>query len=486
VRGTGGRGLAGAQQAVVARIEATGRYPTAVLWTALTGMFATTFPVTVLTVALPEIADDFGTAETTLAWVVTLPLLMSSLALPALGKLGDLYGHRKVFLIGFALSTITTALTATAWDAGSLIAWRTLTQVIGAATGPTSMALINSEYPPERRAKAMGYWAMVAAGSPAIGLVIGGLMIELWGWRVLFLMQAALMAVAVVVALLVLRETPRRTAPRFDIPGALMLMVGAGGAMFALSQGPAWGITNPFVLTSLVVAPLGIYGFVLAERRAVVPLLPLEFFRRHNFSAAIAGSLFTGASYMGTYFIAPFLLLGVFGYSVAATSWILLFRPVVFAAASPLGGSMASRYGNSITAFVGDGVLGLGLLVIALGAWRVSLLLVIAGSILQGLGHGLVRPPISASLANSVDESDLGIAAASERMMFQLGSALGITLLTVVYGGVDTPGVFAQTFLVGAALAGVGAVALSFLRPGVYQRPPDPPPRNCDTESRSA
>jgi branched-subunit amino acid ABC-type transport system permease component len=71
-------------------------------------------------------------------------------------------------------------------------------------------------------------------------------------------------------------------------------------------------------------------------------------------------------------------------------------------------------------------------------------------------------------------------------MMFQLGSALGITLLTVVYGGVDTPGVFAQTFLVGAALAGVGAVALSFLRPGVYQRPPDPPPRNCDTESRSA
>jgi MFS family permease len=163
-------------------------------------------------------------------------------------------------------------------------------------------------------------------------------------------------------------------------------------------------------------------------------------------------------------------LLGVFGYSVAATSWILLFRPVVFATSSPLGGSMAGRIGNRVTAFVGDGILGVGLLVIALGAWQVSLVIVVVGSILQGLGHGLVRPPISASLANSVDETDLGIAAASERMMFQIGSALGITLLTVIYGGVDEPGTFAQTFLVGALLAGLGAVALSFLRPGVYQR----------------
>lgn len=463
------RALHGLRGRVVGRVERSGRYPTAVLVTALSGMFATTFPVTVLTVAIPEMAEDFGTAETTLAWVVTLPMLMSSLALPVLGKLGDLYGHRRVFLIGFAVATVTTAPTATAWDAGSLIAWRTLTQVTGAATGPSSMALINSEYPPERRAKAMGYWSMTAAGSPAIGLVIGGLLIDLWGWRVLFLLQASLMAVAVVVAVLVLRETRRRSDPRFDIAGALSLMVGTGAAMFALSQGAEWGLVHPLVLGSLLVAPAGFYAFVLAERRAVAPLLPLEFFRRHNFSAAIAGTLFTGASYMGTYFIAPFLLLGVFDYSVAATSWILLFRPVVFAIGSPIGGSLAGRLGNRFTAIVGDGVLGGGLLVIALGAWWESLLLVIVGSILQGLGHGLVRPPISTALANSVDEVDLGIAAAAERMMWQVGSALGITLLTIIYGGVDEGGRFALTFVVGAVLAAVGAVALTFLRPGVHR-----------------
>lgn len=472
--GTMEHGLVRAQHRVVARIERSGRYPTAVLWASLAGMFATTFPVTVLTVSLPEIADEFGTAETTLAWVVTLPLLLSSLALPVLGKLGDLYGHRRVFLVGFALATVTTALTATAWDAGSLIAWRTLTQVIGAATGPTSMALINSEYPPERRAKAMGYWAMVAAGSPAIGLVLGGLLIDVWGWRILFVLQSALMAVAVLVALVVLRETPRRTAPKFDIAGALALMVAAGGLMFALSQVSPWGLDNPFVLAALVISPLGFMAFVAAERRATAPLLPLEFFRRPNFSAAIAGSLLTGAAYMGTYFIAPFLLLGVFGYSVATASWVLLVRPVVFAASSPVGGSLAGRIGNRTTAVMGDAVLGFGLVVIAVGAWQTSIVAVFIGLVLQGFGHGLVRPPISASLANSVDESDLGIAAASERMMFQVGSALGITLLTVIYAGANTPDTFAEVFVVGALLAGAGAVVLGFLRPGVYRREPAP------------
>lgn len=162
-------------------------------------------------------------------------------------------------------------------------------------------------------------------------------------------------------------------------------------------------------------------------------------------------------------------MLGLFDYSVAAASWILLVRPLVFAASSPVGGSLAGRLGNRTTAVVGDGILGLGLLVIAVGAWQVSIVTVFLGLVLQGVGHGLVRPPISASLANSVDESDLGIAAASERMMFQIGSALGITLLTVIYAGVDTPATFAETFVVGAVLAGLGAVVLGLLQPGVHR-----------------
>ena len=121
---------------VAARIDAAGAYPRSVLVVAITGLFATTFPVTVLTLAIPTIAEDFDTSQASLAWLITLPVLASALALPVLGKLGDLYGHRRVFVAGFALATLFTALTATATNPALLIAWRTISQVAGGSTMP--------------------------------------------------------------------------------------------------------------------------------------------------------------------------------------------------------------------------------------------------------------------------------------------------------------------------------------------------------------
>src|SRR5688572_27005340 len=180
--------------------DGSDRYARWVLLVALAGMFATTFPVTVLTLAIPAIADDFHVDESSLAWVVTLPMLGSALALPVLGKLGDLHGHRRVFLIGFAAATVATALTATASTPAQLIAWRTLTQVAGSSTMPSSLALINSVHRGERRARAMGWWSMVAAGAPVVGLTVGAPVIDAVGWQSLFLMQSALMVVPVVAA----------------------------------------------------------------------------------------------------------------------------------------------------------------------------------------------------------------------------------------------------------------------------------------------
>ncbi len=145
---------------VQGRLDATGSYKRWVLLTALAGMFATTFPVTLLAVSLSTIADDFETTETLIAWVISAPLLASAVALPILGKLGDLYGHRRVFLTGFTISTVITAITVLAWDPISLIALRGLAVMIGGATIPSSMALINSVYARSERAKAMGWWSV--------------------------------------------------------------------------------------------------------------------------------------------------------------------------------------------------------------------------------------------------------------------------------------------------------------------------------------
>jgi MFS family permease len=470
---------AGLPARVAARLDDTGRYPTSVLLVALTGLFATTFPVTVLTLAIPTIADDFGVGEAGLAWVITLPVFCSALALPVLGKLGDLYGHRRVFLAGFALAAVATALTATASSPALLIAWRTIGQVAGGSTMPSSLALINSVHHAERRARAMGWWSMVAAGAPVLGLTVGAPVIDAVGWQMLFLVQAGLMVVPVVASWLVLRETPRRAA-RFDAAGAAWLAVGIGPLLLAISQAPEWGIASVPVGACLGLAATGLVMFASTERRVPAPLLPLDFFRSRDATSSLLTSFFTGACYMGGFFLASLLLVEQFGYSLTSAVPILSVRPALFALASPVGGWLAGRAGNRAAAFAGSLTLAGGLGGLAAGAAADSLVLVIAAGFLpQGIGYGLLRPAISTALADAVAEQDLGIAGAAERLTGQLGVAFGITLLATAYGGdIDR---FAPAFLVGAAFGVAGMLASLWMhrRPLVVppdsKRPPTPP-----------
>ncbi len=443
---------------VQSRLSESGSYPRWVLLTALTGMFATTFPVTLLAVSLSTIADDFGASETLVAWVISAPLLGSAVALPILGKLGDLYGHRRVFLVGFGVSTVITAATMFAWDPYSLIALRGLAVIVGAATIPSSMALINSVHAPRDRAKAMGWWSLVAAGSPAIGLVVGGPLIDAVGWRPMFGIQALLSVVPVAAAYLVLRETTRRTDVGFDIPGAAALAVGAAGFMLALNQAPDHGL-DALVAGAAAVGLAGITAFVLIEARVAFPLLPLEFFRRRNFTASLVSSLFGGAAYMGGFILAPLLLQSVFAYSVSTTSLVMLLRPAAFAASSPVGGSAGTRLGERPVAMFGSVAIAVALAALGFGATTGLVALVMVALVLQGIGNGTSRPTLTALLSNSVEEADLGVAAAALRMIFQVGSALGITVLTAIYGGTERPGDFRTAYLVGA---GLGVVALVF------------------------
>lgn len=455
-------GLEDLRRRVVDRLEERGRYPRWVLVTTLTGMFATTFPVTILAVSLGDIAEDLGSTETVLAWVISGPLLVSAVALPVLGKMGDLYGHRRVFLTGFGLATVAAALTATAWDAGSLIGFRTLTQVIGAATQPTSMALIMGVFAREERVKAMGWWSLVAAGAPAVGLVVGGPLVEAVGWRLLFLIQAVLALGALAVAAVVLQETTRQARVRFDVTGAATLAVGTGALMLALNQGPDRGWVTPLVLAGLVLAPVGLAGFVVAERSAVSPLLPLHYLRRRNFTAPIVSSLFSGAAYMGGFILAPLLMRFVFDYSLSATAFVMLLRPLSYSLSSPVGGHIATRVGERTMAVAGTGILAVALSLFAFAAHVESVTLVVVALVVQGVGNGTARPSLTASMANSVDEADLGIAAAAQRMVFQVGAAFGIALLTGLYAG-DT-GRFVAAYVAGAGLGVAALAAATFVR----------------------
>lgn len=455
-------GLVGIRQRLVARLRARGTYRRWVLVTALVGMFATTFPVTILTVALPDIADEFGKSDALLTWVISGPMLASAVALPVLGKMGDLRGQRKVFLAGFTLATLVAGVTAFAWSALALIALRTLTQVIGSATQPTSMALIMRAFPAEDRVKAMGWWSLVAAGAPAIGLALGGPLIDALGWRAVFAIQAGLAVIPVLAAALVLEEAPpAKAGARFDVGGATSIGFAAGGLMLALNQSADWGWSHPAVIGGLIVAPMAVAAFVAIERRVESPLLPLEMLGHRNFSATLIAQAVSGSTYMGGFVMTPFLMRGIFDWSLSSIALLMLLRPLSYSLSSPIGGQIGARLGERRGALLGAWMLASAMVLFAVGSFTETVVLIGVALLVQGTGNGIARPSLGAVLANSVDESDLGIASATQRMVRLVGNASGIAVLTAVYGGSQTTTSFGVAYLVafGLGLAAVAATA---------------------------
>jgi EmrB/QacA subfamily drug resistance transporter len=445
-------------------VRESDRYRWWVLWTALAGLFATGFTITILAVSLGDVARDLGASETALTWTVTGPFLALALSMPLFGKIGDVRGHRRVYLIGLAGFTVATFLTALAWDGASLIAIRSLGAIPGAATGPASMALIMRAFPEEDRVKAMGWWSLVGAGAPVLGLVAGGPLVDAIGWRAIFLLQTPLALIALLVAIPILHETPRLAREPIDYRGALTLAAATLSALLGLSVGSQIGWTNPFVLGLFVLAPIAVAAFVAIERRAAHPLLPLEFFAQRNFTASLIAQFMSNFGYMGGFIITPLLMEDVFGFTVAATSLAMICRPLSFSLSSPVAGYVAVHVGERSASLLGCALVVVSMAFFAAGATTETLALVFAALVLSGLGLGTSQPSLISSAANAVDASSLGVANAAQVMVTQIGVVAGIQVLSTVQGGGSSTGSFTVAYLAGGAVAVLGILGAAFVQ----------------------
>lgn len=458
---------------ITARAAGSDRHRWWVLWTILGGLFAVNVAFTIIVVALPRIAGELDTSRNTLTWVLTGPLLALGVVAPAMGKAGDLWGHRRLYLISIIGVGVCALFSAIAWNAGSLIAFRTLSAVEGAATGSSSLAIIFSVFHQDDRVKAMGFWSLVGAGGPVIGVAIGGPIIEAFGWRWVFASQVPLILIAFLLASAILPETPRKAVRRFDYVGALTLVFGVLGVLFALNRGPEWGWTSPLVLLSFAVTPVGLALFFLAERRAEDPLLPLHYLRRRNFSLPIGASAFGNFAYMGGFYLAPALLKELFGYGESRIGLMVLVRPLTFSLIAPLAGYFAVRFGERLAAAAGVLAVTISMGVFTLIDAASPDPLILAALSLSGLGLGMAQPSISASVANAVEETDLGIASASQQLVVQVATVAGVQLMTTVQqtsSGVGLAGSFQRAYLLGGVVSLLGVACAVFIRRAVRER----------------
>lgn len=462
------------------RARRSPRYRWWVLWVSLSGLLATNLLFTVFVVALPEVARGLHTSVATVTWVVTGPMLAFGVTAPLVGKASDLFGHRRLFVAGVCLEAFVAALSASAPDIGVLIVARTLSGLVGASIGASSMAMVLSVFDKGERVKALGFWSLVGAGGPVLGVALGGPIIQFVGWRWMFVLQAPLLVCAALLAVSVLPERAagrRQLGPgelRPDWAGALCMTAGVGGLLFGLNRGPSWGWASAGVVGAFAVSAGAISLFAAAERRAAEPIFPLHYLGRRNFVFPIAAASLANFAYIGAFFLAPLLLEEVFGYAhnQSTVGFLSLPRPVVFSLVAPVAGYVTMRIGERTSAVIGTSAVVASMGVFALTGHSTGLALVEVAFVLSGVGLGVGQPPLSASAANEFLPQDLGAASAAQQLMVQVGNVAGIQVMQTVQAAAERGrgtsgllGSFHEAFLVGGGVALLGVVAAAMTRP---------------------
>ncbi len=452
------------------------RYQRVLLLLVMASVMAFGSMMTIVTVALGRLATDLDSTRATLTWAVTGLMLAMAVATPLAGKLGDVRGHRKVFLVGLAGCVVTTVACGLAWNAGSLIAFRALFGLAGALVVPNSMSLMMHAYGPERRATAMGWFQFAMTGAPTIGLVIGGPLIDTIGWRNLFFAFAVITAAALVASIRLLRPTPSRVSHNIDYLGGITLGITVLTALLAITRvtvllrddGVVAAGTDGIFWILVLAAVAGFVIFVRTERTAPEPMLKLEYFSKPNFTLPMLSSALVQFAYMGGFVVVPALLEDQYLWSLGAIAVLLAPRPATFSLTSPLGGYLPGRIGQKPPI-----VFGAVAMIASTAAFVVAsgfdsgfgIALVLAGLILAGAAAGISQPSVLAMVVDNVDDDDTGIANGMTQQIMFIGIVVGVQGMNVLAGDNATSGRFALTFGVGLAASVIGLALALLIRP---------------------
>jgi EmrB/QacA subfamily drug resistance transporter len=431
--------------------------------------------VTIVGVALPSIREDLGFSESSLAWVANAYLLTFGGFLLLAGRLGDLFGHRRLFLIGVALFTLASLAAGLATSQEVLVGARAVQGLAGAVASAVALSLIVTLFTePVERAKAMGVFGFVAAGGGTIGVLLGGVLTGALSWHWIFLVNVPIGIAVLVLARLVLPgDRVVAGSRRLDITGAATITTALMLAVYAIVKGNEVGWTSARTIGLLAVAGVLVGVFLAVEARASAPLVPLGLFRRRNVSIANVVGVLWAAAMFAWFFLSALYLQLVLGYSPLQVGLAFLPANLIMAVLSlGLSAKLVLRFG--IRAPLATGLLlaasGLALFARAPvdGTFVVD---VLPSMILLGLGAGMALNPVLLAAMSDVEPDDAGLASGVVNTSFMMGGALGLAILaslaasrtdTLLASGESNLAALTSgyhvAFLVGAVFAAVAAL----------------------------
>lgn len=398
------------------------------------GVLLSTIDGSIVNIALNTLVESFQSNLSVVEWVVLAYLLTLTCLLLLMGRLGDMFGQRRVYAAGFVLFTIASALCGLAPNVGTLIGFRVL-QAVGAAmiqaVGP---ALLVTAFPPQERGTALGAIGSFVAVGILIGPALGGVLLRYVGWESIFYVNVPLGFIGVWLTLRSLpADAPSSGDQVFDLFGALLLLASVFGLLLALTEGPNWGWGDPRVLGLLLLFLATGAGFLLWESRFAHPMIDLRIFRSPAFSLNLLAGfiLFLGLAF--NLLLIPLFFQLVYGFDLQTTGLLLIALPLTLSLASPLSGRLSDRFGPRTLTVVGLVMSSAGLAGISLTRATTPVAQMLGFLMLLGAGVGFFQSPNNSTVLGSAPREALGVASGMLAVMRTLGQTAGLALAGAIW-----------------------------------------------------
>jgi len=431
------------------------------------GLFMIMLDNTVVNVALPSIERDLHVSISSLEWIVTAYALTFAALLITGGKLGDLFGRRRIFIVGIAIFTLSSLACGLAPSSGFLIGARAVQGIGAALMNPASLSIITATFPPRERGQAIGIWAGVSAMALAIGPLIGGLIVDNINWNWIFFINVPVGVVGIVVSRLVIKESRDTSHEQsVDVPGLVLSSGGLFALSYALIEGNSHGWTSPEILGLFAAAVALLVAFVLVEHFQRLPMLDLSLFKIGSFTGANLVAMLVSLGMFGVFFFVSLYIQNILGWTPTQAGASFLPMTILIIIVAPLAGKASDRIGSRWLMGAGMTLVGVSLLLYQRVGVDSTFWTLLPSMLLGGVGMAMTMSPMTAAAMSSVPVDKAGVGSGVLNSFRQLGGSLGIALMGAILASYVTASPRspdgAQQFVNGLHAALLVAAAITF------------------------
>lgn len=401
-----------------------------VLFTVCIGTILSGYVSSSINIALPNIMQAFGFTMDSVVWVSLAYMLPYGSMLPIMGKLGDQFGRKKMYIAGVSTFTVATMLVGMAWSSSSLITFRVLQGLGAGMLFPNAMAIVSDAFPANERGQALGMWGALAAGGSALGPTIGGYIIEYLNWRILFYSIIPVSIVGLALSIYVLEESKvSADSPPIDYFGGMLLVISIGSLLLALNQGSKEGWTSFYIVSILAVAILSMITFIYVESKIEFPLVDLGLFKNVTFAVSNIAGFLSMMAMFGGMFLLPFYLRNILGYTAIKAGISLLPLVGAMVLLAPLGGKLGDAVGSKIPASIGMAVVTLALYSFHILDENTAYSTIALRLVLMGAGLALTMSPLSNGVMGTLPKDKIGVGSGVFNLFKNVGGSVGVAIM---------------------------------------------------------